>query len=167
MLWWCCWVLASSIGRMYLLMLMTAGSFLHVKDQIHPKKNSIAATLTYMVKFIFLKSTTRIFQLSLSLCLSRKLHPWTNWFRTKLTRFSISMVSKTIDLASTGIKAYPNTITQYRQQEWEWYHVCSLWFWSMDYYYHILVTWAMPLMIFLINLRSYPIRLELLHPHHL
>ena len=37
----------------------------------------------------------------------------------------------------------------------------------MDYYYHILVTWAMPLMIFLINLRSYPIRLELLHPHHL
>ncbi|KAF3967202.1 hypothetical protein CMV_008779 [Castanea mollissima] len=37
----------------------------------------------------------------------------------------------------------------------------------MDYYYHILVTWAMPLMIFLINLRSYPIRLVLLHPHHL
>ena len=37
----------------------------------------------------------------------------------------------------------------------------------MDYYYHILVTWAMPLMIFLINLRSYPIRLVLLHLHHL
>ncbi|KAL4637734.1 hypothetical protein ACB092_03G097200 [Castanea dentata] len=37
----------------------------------------------------------------------------------------------------------------------------------MDYYYHILVTWALPLMIFLINLRSYPIRLVLLHPHHL
>ena len=37
----------------------------------------------------------------------------------------------------------------------------------MDYYYHILVTWAMPLMIFLINLRSYPIGGVLLHPHHL
>ncbi|KAL4637741.1 hypothetical protein ACB092_03G097800 [Castanea dentata] len=37
----------------------------------------------------------------------------------------------------------------------------------MDYYYHILVTWAMPLMIFLINLRLYPIRLVLLHPHDL
>ncbi|KAL4637736.1 hypothetical protein ACB092_03G097400 [Castanea dentata] len=37
----------------------------------------------------------------------------------------------------------------------------------MDYYYHILVTWALPLMIFLINLRSYPIGVVLLHPHHL
>ena len=37
----------------------------------------------------------------------------------------------------------------------------------MDCYYHILVTWAMPLKIFLINLRSYPIGVVLLHPHHL